>query len=136
MQPWAAKSCCIPELKQASQELQEPQSPERSPKACVRACREGAGDSYWPAFMEIGVKAVLTCSLEHPVWTGKGLNRQRLTRSAASHGRCLSISRNQSIFKAVNKQLLGMHDEETYKHDPLDVSRKRVLYWLLFIAER
>lgn len=33
-------------------------------------------------------------------------------------------------------QLLGMHDEETYKHDPLDVSRKRVLYWLLFIAER
>jgi hypothetical protein len=33
-------------------------------------------------------------------------------------------------------QLLGMHDEETYKHDPLDTSRKRVLYWLLFIAER
>jgi hypothetical protein len=33
-------------------------------------------------------------------------------------------------------QLLGMHDEETYKHDPLDISRKRVLYWLLFIAER
>jgi hypothetical protein len=33
-------------------------------------------------------------------------------------------------------QLLGMHNEETYKHDPLDISRKRVLYWLLFIAER
>lgn len=33
-------------------------------------------------------------------------------------------------------QILGMHDEETYKHDPLDISRKRVLYWLLFIAER
>jgi hypothetical protein len=33
-------------------------------------------------------------------------------------------------------QLLGMHDEKTYKHDPLDISRKRVLYWLLFIAER
>lgn len=33
-------------------------------------------------------------------------------------------------------QLLGMHDEETYKYDPLDISRKRVLYWLLFIAER
>lgn len=33
-------------------------------------------------------------------------------------------------------QLLGMHDEETYKHDPLDISRKRVLYWLLFMAER
>jgi hypothetical protein len=33
-------------------------------------------------------------------------------------------------------QLLGMHDEATYKHDPLDISRKRVLYWLLFIAER
>ncbi|KAL6712634.1 hypothetical protein ACN47E_000511 [Coniothyrium glycines] len=33
-------------------------------------------------------------------------------------------------------QLLGMHDEETYKHDPLDISRKRVLYWLLFITER
>lgn len=33
-------------------------------------------------------------------------------------------------------QLLGMHEEETYKHDPLDTSRKRVLYWLLFIAER
>jgi hypothetical protein len=33
-------------------------------------------------------------------------------------------------------QLLGMHDEETYKHDPLDTSRKRVLYWLLFIADR
>jgi hypothetical protein len=33
-------------------------------------------------------------------------------------------------------QLLGMHDEETYKHDPLDISRKRVLYWVLFIAER
>jgi hypothetical protein len=33
-------------------------------------------------------------------------------------------------------QLLGMHDEETYKHDPLDTSRKRVLYWLLFMAER
>lgn len=33
-------------------------------------------------------------------------------------------------------QLLNMHDEETYKHDPLDTSRKRVLYWLLFMAER
>jgi len=33
-------------------------------------------------------------------------------------------------------QLLGMHDEETYKHDPLDVSRRRVLYWLLFMEER
>lgn len=33
-------------------------------------------------------------------------------------------------------QLLGMHDEQTYKHDPLDISRKRVLYWLLFMAER
>lgn len=33
-------------------------------------------------------------------------------------------------------QLLGMHDEETYKHDPLDISRKRVLYWLLLMAER
>lgn len=33
-------------------------------------------------------------------------------------------------------QLLGMHEEESYKHDPLDTSRKRVLYWLLFIAER
>ena len=33
-------------------------------------------------------------------------------------------------------QLLGLHDEESYKNDPLDVSRKRVLYWLLFVAER
>ncbi|KAF1945124.1 hypothetical protein EJ02DRAFT_67918 [Clathrospora elynae] len=33
-------------------------------------------------------------------------------------------------------QILGMHNEDTYKHDPLDISRKRVLYWLLFIAER
>ncbi|KAF1958550.1 hypothetical protein CC80DRAFT_14427 [Byssothecium circinans] len=33
-------------------------------------------------------------------------------------------------------QLIGMHDEETYKNDPLDIGRKRVLYWLLFIAER
>jgi hypothetical protein len=32
--------------------------------------------------------------------------------------------------------LLGMHDEETYKDDPMDVTRKRVLYWLLLIAER
>jgi hypothetical protein len=37
---------------------------------------------------------------------------------------------------ATQAQLLGMHDEETYKHDPLDISRKRVLYWLLFMAER
>lgn len=33
-------------------------------------------------------------------------------------------------------QLLGMHDEETYKSDPLDISRRRVLYWLLFVTER
>jgi hypothetical protein len=33
-------------------------------------------------------------------------------------------------------QLLGMHDEESYKNDPLDNSRRRVLYWLLFITER
>lgn len=33
-------------------------------------------------------------------------------------------------------QLLGMHDEESYKNDPLDISRRRVLYWLLFITER
>ncbi|ORY11496.1 hypothetical protein BCR34DRAFT_601283 [Clohesyomyces aquaticus] len=33
-------------------------------------------------------------------------------------------------------QLLGMHDEETYKSDPLDISRRRVLYWLLLVAER
>jgi hypothetical protein len=39
-------------------------------------------------------------------------------------------------YATTQAQLLGMHDEETYKHDPLDASRKRVLYWLLFIAER
>lgn len=39
-------------------------------------------------------------------------------------------------YATTQAQLLGMHDEETYKHDPLDTSRKRVLYWLLFIAER
>jgi hypothetical protein len=33
-------------------------------------------------------------------------------------------------------RLLDMHVKDTYKHDPLDVSRKRVLYWLLFMAER
>lgn len=33
-------------------------------------------------------------------------------------------------------QLLGLHDEEAYKTDPIDVSRKRVLYWLLLVAER
>ncbi|KAH6133512.1 hypothetical protein HBI68_253050 [Parastagonospora nodorum] len=33
-------------------------------------------------------------------------------------------------------QSMGMHDEQTYKHDPLDTSRKRVLYWVLFISER
>ncbi|KAF1841460.1 uncharacterized protein K460DRAFT_408922 [Cucurbitaria berberidis CBS 394.84] len=33
-------------------------------------------------------------------------------------------------------QLLGMHEEQTYKHDLLDITRKRALYWLLFIAER
>ncbi|KAF2192543.1 hypothetical protein K469DRAFT_553174 [Zopfia rhizophila CBS 207.26] len=33
-------------------------------------------------------------------------------------------------------QLLGMHDEETHKNDPLDMSRKRVLYWLLFVSDR
>jgi len=33
-------------------------------------------------------------------------------------------------------QLLGMHDEEIYKSDPLDISRRRVLYWLLLNAER
>ncbi|KAL5444571.1 hypothetical protein PMIN07_000151 [Paraphaeosphaeria minitans] len=32
--------------------------------------------------------------------------------------------------------LLGLHEEETHKNDPLDISRKRVLYWLLLIAER
>ncbi|KAF2867219.1 hypothetical protein BDV95DRAFT_631340 [Massariosphaeria phaeospora] len=33
-------------------------------------------------------------------------------------------------------QLMGLHDEETYKNDPLDMSRRRTLYWLLFVAER
>jgi hypothetical protein len=33
-------------------------------------------------------------------------------------------------------QLIGLHDEETYKSDPLDISRRRVIYWLLYIAER
>jgi hypothetical protein len=37
---------------------------------------------------------------------------------------------------AMHARLLGMHEEATYKHDPLDTSRKRVLYWLLFISER
>jgi hypothetical protein len=32
--------------------------------------------------------------------------------------------------------VLGMHEEATYKHDPLDISRKQVLYWFLFISER
>lgn len=32
--------------------------------------------------------------------------------------------------------LLGLHEEETHKNDPLDVSRRRVLYWLLLVAER
>ena len=33
-------------------------------------------------------------------------------------------------------QLLGLHEEDTYKSDPLDLARKRVLYWLLLVAER
>ncbi|EMD86706.1 hypothetical protein COCC4DRAFT_42172 [Bipolaris maydis ATCC 48331] len=33
-------------------------------------------------------------------------------------------------------QILGMHNEETYKHDSLDAPETRALYWLLFIAER
>ncbi|KAJ4347658.1 hypothetical protein N0V95_005231 [Ascochyta clinopodiicola] len=33
-------------------------------------------------------------------------------------------------------QLLGMHDENTYRLSPQDAPQKRVLYWLLFIAER
>jgi len=33
-------------------------------------------------------------------------------------------------------QLLGMHDEETYRLNPHHAPQKRVLYWLLFIAER
>jgi hypothetical protein len=33
-------------------------------------------------------------------------------------------------------QLIGLQNAETHKHDPLDISRKRVLYWLLFITER
>ncbi|KNG52794.1 transcription factor Pf2 [Stemphylium lycopersici] len=33
-------------------------------------------------------------------------------------------------------QLLGMHDEDNYKGDPLDASHMRILYWVLFIAER
>jgi hypothetical protein len=37
---------------------------------------------------------------------------------------------------ATQVQLLGMHDEKTYKHDSSDSSCKRVLYWLLFMAER
>lgn len=32
--------------------------------------------------------------------------------------------------------LVGLHDEEAYKNDPLDLSRRRVLYWLLFVADR
>lgn len=32
--------------------------------------------------------------------------------------------------------LLGMQNEDTYKDDPLDISRRRVLYWLLLMAER
>ncbi|KAF2271202.1 hypothetical protein CC78DRAFT_14020 [Lojkania enalia] len=32
--------------------------------------------------------------------------------------------------------LLGMHDEEYYKNDPLDITRRRILYWLLFVEER
>jgi hypothetical protein len=37
---------------------------------------------------------------------------------------------------ATQAHLLGLHEEETHKNDPLDISRKRVLYWLLLIAER
>jgi hypothetical protein len=33
-------------------------------------------------------------------------------------------------------QLLGMQDEETYRHNPLNASRKRVLCWMLFVTER
>ncbi|KAF2735153.1 hypothetical protein EJ04DRAFT_220935 [Polyplosphaeria fusca] len=33
-------------------------------------------------------------------------------------------------------QLLGMADEETYKNDPLDLSRRRALYWVLLVTER
>ena len=34
-------------------------------------------------------------------------------------------------------QLLEMHDEETYKiGDSIDCSRRRRLYWVLFVAER
>ncbi|KAA8614530.1 C6 zinc finger domain containing protein [Pyrenophora tritici-repentis] len=57
------------------------------------------------------------------------------------HGCYFGLARENTAWTYLREattqaQLLGMHDEETYKHDPLDVSRKRVLYWLLFIAER
>ena len=57
------------------------------------------------------------------------------------HGSYFSISKENTAWAYLREattqaQLLGMHDEETYKHDLMDVSRKRVLYWALFMAER
>lgn len=57
------------------------------------------------------------------------------------HGCYFGLGRDNTAWSYLREattqaQLLGMHDEETYKEDPMDISRKRVLYWLLFISER
>ncbi|KAF2003822.1 hypothetical protein P154DRAFT_427947 [Amniculicola lignicola CBS 123094] len=57
------------------------------------------------------------------------------------HGGYFGLGRDNTAWSYLREattqaQLLAMHDEETYKHDPLDVSRRRVLYWLLLVAER
>ncbi|KAJ4286991.1 hypothetical protein N0V90_012872 [Kalmusia sp. IMI 367209] len=57
------------------------------------------------------------------------------------HGSYLGLGRDNTAWSYLREattqaHLLGLHEAETHKSDPLDISRKRVLYWLLFIAER
>lgn len=57
------------------------------------------------------------------------------------HGSYFGLGKDNTAWSYLREattqaQLLGLHEEEAYKNDPLDISRKRVLYWLLFIAER
>lgn len=54
---------------------------------------------------------------------------------------CLDLGKSNAAWYHLREattlaQLLGMHDEETYRLSPHFAAQKRVLFWLLFIAER
>lgn len=101
----------------------------------------------WPEMAQLSNVGVGHVLLEEAVQVRKGFDylesptHLSLLTSWLFYGCYFGLGKDNTAWSFLREamtqaHLLGLHDEGAYKNDPLDVSRGRVIFWLLFVAER